>query len=127
MKSILSLLTLPLFLLSSILVHPCHASKNIVVLSDGTGMEIAGYDKNSNVLRLYRMLQQDKQQLVLYDPGIGTSGELNPWAQLRMQLQRTFGLATGWGLDENVLQSYKFLMHNYQDGDHIYLLGFLKL
>ena len=41
----------------------CDAKKNIVILSDGTGMEIAGHDKYSNVLRLFRMLEQDKDQI----------------------------------------------------------------
>ena len=37
-----------------------------------------------------------------------------------------FGLATGYGLDDNVLAAYDFLVHNYEDGDDIYLFGFSR-
>ena len=36
------------------------------------------------------------------------------------------GLATGYGLDDNVLAAYAFLVHTYQAGDQIYLFGFSR-
>jgi uncharacterized protein (DUF2235 family) len=36
------------------------------------------------------------------------------------------GLATGYGLDDKVLASYAFLVHNYREGDQIYLFGFSR-
>src|SRR5450631_2717585 len=36
------------------------------------------------------------------------------------------GLATGYGLDDNVLAAYDFLIDHYQDGDAVYLLGFSR-
>ena len=45
-------------------------SKNIVICCDGTGNEVNA--NLSNVLKLYRILRKDEDQLVFYDPGIGT-------------------------------------------------------
>jgi uncharacterized protein (DUF2235 family) len=36
------------------------------------------------------------------------------------------GLATGYGLDDNVLAAYHFLIEEYQDGDDIFLFGFSR-
>lgn len=36
------------------------------------------------------------------------------------------GLATGYGLDENVLKAYQFLINHYEDGDDIFLFGFSR-
>jgi uncharacterized protein (DUF2235 family) len=36
------------------------------------------------------------------------------------------GLATGYGLDDNVLNSYEFIVDNYEEGDAIYLFGFSR-
>jgi len=36
------------------------------------------------------------------------------------------GLATGYGLDDNVLAAYRFLANHYEDGDRIYLFGFSR-
>ena len=49
-------------------------ARNIVICCDGTGNEIS--ENISNVLKLYRCLRKtDKttpQQIVFYDPGVGT-------------------------------------------------------
>ena len=37
-----------------------------------------------------------------------------------------FGLATGYGLDDNILSSYEFIVDNYREGDDIYLFGFSR-
>ena len=104
--------------------------KNIIICCDGTGNEI---DENiSNVLKFYRCLcKADKaspQQLVYYDPGVGTLARPNPYPlrKLAQELAVVLGLATGYGLDDNVLQAYKFLVRNYSKGDQIYLFGFSR-
>jgi uncharacterized protein (DUF2235 family) len=33
---------------------------------------------------------------------------------------------TGYGLDENVLDAYRFLLDTYEDGDRIYMFGFSR-
>jgi uncharacterized protein (DUF2235 family) len=99
-------------------------NKNLVLLSDGTGMEING--NYSNVLRLFRMLKRDSKQRVFYDPGLGTVKKYDPWHYISGKFGSFFGLATGSGLDENLLEAYEFLMDNYEEGDKIYLFGFSR-
>src|SRR3546814_13091140 len=36
------------------------------------------------------------------------------------------GLAMGYGLDDNVLGAYRFLVENWEEGDRIYLFGFSR-
>jgi uncharacterized protein (DUF2235 family) len=102
--------------------------RNIVICCDGTGNEIS--ENISNVLKLYRCLRKtDKttpHQMVFYDPGVGTLSRPNPWHKLKQDFSAIMGLATGYGLDDKVLQSYLFLVRNYQEGDQIYLFGFSR-
>jgi uncharacterized protein (DUF2235 family) len=102
--------------------------KNIVVCCDGTGNEIS--ENISNVLKLYRCLRKttktDPFQAVFYDPGVGTLARPDPWRKLKQDFIAILGLATGYGLDDNVLAAYEFIVHNYEDGDHIYLFGFSR-
>jgi uncharacterized protein (DUF2235 family) len=37
-----------------------------------------------------------------------------------------WGLLTGYGLDENVLDAYRFLVDTYSEGDRVYLFGFSR-
>jgi uncharacterized protein (DUF2235 family) len=102
--------------------------KNIVICCDGTGNEIS--ENISNVLKLYRCLRKtgktEPHQVVFYDPGVGTLARPNPWKKLQQDASAIFGLATGYGLDDNVLNSYEFIVDNYEEGDEIYLFGFSR-
>src|SRR6266568_3746042 len=102
--------------------------RNIVICCDGTGNEIS--HNISNVLKLYRCLRKTEKtqprQLVFYDPGVGTLARPDPWHKLKQDFNAILGLATGYGLDDNVLAAYSFLVHNWQDGDQIYLFGFSR-
>ena len=89
--------------------------RNIVICCDGTGNEIT--ENISNVLKLYRCLRKTEKtqprQLVFYDPGVGTLARPDPWHKLRQDFNAILGLATGYGLDDNVLAAYGFLVDNY--------------
>jgi uncharacterized protein (DUF2235 family) len=102
--------------------------RNIIICCDGTGNEIS--ENISNVLKLYRCLRKTEKtqprQLVFYDPGVGTLERPDPWHKLKQDFNAILGLATGYGLDDNVLAAYAFLVHNYQAGDQIYLFGFSR-
>jgi uncharacterized protein (DUF2235 family) len=98
--------------------------KNILICCDGTGNEIA--DNHSNVLKLYRVLQKSAQQLVYYDPGVGTVGARNEWERIKQQTEQVAGLALGYGLDKNVLDAYRFLVSNYKTNDRIFMFGFSR-
>jgi uncharacterized protein (DUF2235 family) len=51
-------------------------AKNIVICCDGTGNEIEA--NLSNVLKLFRILRKNEEQIVFYDPGLGTSARAIP-------------------------------------------------
>jgi uncharacterized protein (DUF2235 family) len=71
-------------------------SKNIVVFCDGTGNEVEG--NLSNVLKLFRIAQQNAQQIVYYNPGVGTIGLSSDWSSFFQNAKGVFGLATGYGM-----------------------------
>lgn len=64
----------------------------------------------TNVLRLYGTLKKSEDQIVWYDPGVGTIGLA--WLGIWRKFMETFGLATGYGLDKNVKEAYRFLVEN---------------
>jgi uncharacterized protein (DUF2235 family) len=71
-------------------------SKNIVVLSDGTGQD-GGAGHDSNVYKLYRMLEdRTENQIVYYDQGVGTDR------------RKISGNAFGVGFTENIFSMYSF-------------------
>ena len=82
------------------------------------------------MLKLYRCLRKtDKtqpRQLVFYDPGVGTVTEPSRGTAARPDFNPVLGLATGYGLDDNVLSAYCFLVEHYAPGDQIYLFGFSR-
>lgn len=88
--------------------------KNIVVLSDGTGQD-GGKGHDSNVYKIYRMLEdRTDQQIVYYDQGLGTD------------LHRLGGNAFGMGFSKNIIDCYRFIFDYYNAGDRIFLLGFSR-
>jgi uncharacterized protein (DUF2235 family) len=99
-------------------------SKNIVVCCDGTGNEVEG--NLSNVLKLFRITQKNADQRVYYTPGIGTIGSRDPWSRLKQNTKAVFGLATGYGLDNDILGAYRFLCDHYEKDDDIFLFGFSR-
>ncbi len=108
--------------------------KNIIILMDGTSNQVSA--NRTNILRLYGVLEKSDRQLVYYDPGVGTLGDDGARLALWRQATEVWGLATGWGLDDNVKRAYRFLVENYDDGrrsdddsgerDRIFVLGFSR-
>lgn len=98
--------------------------KKIVVCCDGTGNEVEG--NLSNVLKLFRIARKSMAQRVYYNPGIGTIGHRDAWARFRQNAKAAFGLATGYGIDRDILGAYSFICENYETGDAIYLFGFSR-
>lgn len=89
-------------------------TKNIVVLSDGTGQE-GGKGNNTNVYKLFNLaLDRSAEQIVFYDRGLGTG-----WRKLG-------GNIVGAGISKNILDCYEFIFENYEAGDQIYLFGFSR-
>lgn len=103
--------------------------KDIVLLLDGTSNEIK--TNRSNILRLYGTLQKSEDQVVYYDPGVGTFGAANAWSKTYRNFIELWGMASGWGLDANVKEAYRFLVENYQidangQRDNIFIFGFSR-
>lgn len=93
--------------------------KNIVLLSDGTGNSLNSTSL-TNVTKLYlalRDLQTPSEQMVFYDAGIGTEGDI---------LTRSIAQLTGVGIKQNIIQLYIALVLHYEPGDRLYLLGFSR-
>lgn len=99
-------------------------SRNLVVFCDGTGNELG---RNlSNVLKLYRIARKNPRQICYYHPGVGTISRISPWARFAQKARGLFGLMTGYGLHDNVLGAYRFLVENWRPGDRIFLFGFSR-
>jgi uncharacterized protein (DUF2235 family)/membrane protease YdiL (CAAX protease family) len=99
-------------------------ARNIVVCLDGTGNEIG---KNlSNVLKLYRVIEKGDDQVVWYDPGVGTIGRPGWWEQVGQKIRGVLGLALGLGLDDNVLGAYGWLCRTWREGDRVFIFGFSR-
>lgn len=108
--------------------------KNIVICLDGTGNQIE--ENLSNVLKLYRTVEKDENQVVFYDQGVGTLGHVYTWGWLWQKVKNFLGLGFGLGLDKNVLQAYEFIVQHYAEhkvkgksrpvGDNIYIFGFSR-
>jgi len=82
-------------------------SKNIVVLSDGTGQE-GGKGHDTNVYKLFRMLEdRTERQIVFYDQGIGTDQ------------YKVTGSVAGAGFTENILQCYQFMALPFLTGNRV--------
>ncbi|MFW2588387.1 DUF2235 domain-containing protein [Sagittula sp. SSi028] len=104
-------------------------ARDIVLLLDGTSNEISA--DRTNILRLYGTLQKTPDQIVWYDPGVGTFGSEDSWSQIPRKAQEVWGMATGWGLDRNVKEAYRFLVDTVQVDEHgeqdrIWLFGFSR-
>ena len=103
------------------------AGKNLVVCLDGTGNQVK-VDRNTNVLRLFDMLDysDESRQIAYYDPGVGTFSALGAWTPFARRVSRLSGLAFGTGLRHNLGEAYVFLMRNWEPDDQIFLFGFSR-
>ena len=92
-------------------------SKKIVLFSDGTGNSSAKAQK-TNVWRLFQALDQATiNKIAKYDDGVGTSSN---------KYLAAVGGAFGFGLKRNVLDLYRFVCRNWQQGDEIFGFGFSR-
>ena len=100
--------------------------KNIVICFDGTGNEYG--ENNTNVVETYAICKKNQDQIVFYDPGVGTGG----WEYMEGKkpgeesLKSLADQATGKGLQKNVNDAYGFLMETFETGDRIFLFGFSR-
>lgn len=93
------------------------AKRNIALFLDGTWNTL--WD-NTNVWRLKSLCQQNNEQLVYYSKGVGTQkGWQNWWEYL-------IGGGIGYGIDQEIIDAYEWLVEHYREGDHLYIFGFSR-
>ncbi len=90
--------------------------KRIVIFADGTwnSPEKGG---STNVLKMARAVKpvaNGTEQVAFYDWGVGTDRK------------KLAGGITGAGIDKNIMDCYRFIVHNYKKGDHLFFFGFSR-
>ncbi|WP_367872594.1 DUF2235 domain-containing protein [Luteolibacter sp. Populi] len=98
--------------------------KNIVICCDGTNNQLHG--DLTNVVRLFEVALKDERQVAFYDPGVGTTPDPLEKGQVRKRWSMVKGLAFGAGLEDNVLDAYRWLINVYTVGDRIFIFGFSR-
>lgn len=97
--------------------------RKLIICNDGTWNSPDDKDrgkvKPTNITKISRALapvdSTGNSQIVFYDEGIGTGfGE------------KLIGGVTGFGISKNIMDSYRFLSHNYRPGDELYMFGFSR-
>jgi len=99
-------------------------SKRIAICCDGTwntpDRKDRGKFRPSNVVKMARAIAprdgKGTDQVVFYDQGVGTG----------FGLDRLTGGAFGQGVAKNVVDAYRFLVHNFVEGDEVFLFGFSR-
>jgi uncharacterized protein (DUF2235 family) len=98
--------------------------KRIITCSDGTwnkpNTTSDGVHVQTNVQRMFDYIDNSANsvmQVKYYDEGIGAEGSM---------ITRILNGATGKGIDQNILDAYKFICWNYVPGDELYLFGFSR-
>lgn len=93
--------------------------KRLIICCDGT-WNTPTNPSVTNVVHMARAIQPQAedgtQQVVFYDWGVGTDDKLDALS----------GGGMGKGLDKNITDCYRFLVHNYNPGDEIYFFGFSR-
>jgi len=90
---------------------------------DGTSNKFG--HNNTNVIKA-RSIVSKKNQICFYTPGVGSIADKNEHSTIGKYYKKYLGLGLGFGLQEIVIEAYKFLMNNYRKVDHIYLFGFSR-
>jgi len=94
-------------------------NKRIIICCDGTWNN-PEQDEATNVVKTARAIfpkdANGVEQVVFYDWGVGSEGKATA-------IQ---GGAMGAGLDKNIRDAYRFVVHNYVRGDDIFVFGFSR-
>ena len=90
--------------------------KRIAIFADGT-WNSPEQDDPTNVLRFSRAVKPkvgQVEQIAFYDWGVGTDRK------------KMSGGLSGAGIDKNIMDCYRFLVHNYHKGDQLFFFGFSR-
>lgn len=90
--------------------------KRIAIFADGTwnSPEQGGATNVLQMARSVRAVANGAEQVSFYDWGVGTDRK------------KLMGGISGAGIDKNIMDCYRFLVHNYAKGDHLFFFGFSR-
>ena len=100
--------------------------RNIVVCCDGTNNQFG--IENTSIVRIVQIVDRAPaaEQLVYYDPGVGTFPEPGVMTRIGKRTSEIIDLAFATGLMQKVAEAYTFLMNYCQPGDRLFLFGFSR-
>ncbi|CCX29818.1 Similar to Uncharacterized protein YEL023C; acc. no. P39992 [Pyronema omphalodes CBS 100304] len=105
-----------------------HQRKKLILCFDGTGNKFKGNSGDTNILKIFRMLDRSGEE----QSGIGTyitNGTLSRVhvaSRMKSWVDKAMDAAVGTSFDQHVMGGYKFLMRFYAPGDDIYMFGFSR-
>ena len=95
--------------------------RNIIICCDGTNNEFGIC--NTDIVRIMQIVTHSpEQQIVYYDPGVGTLPEEGLLAWLRKKRELAFATDIG----EKVGTAYAHLMEVWEPGDKVFVFGFSR-
>ncbi|EFQ96891.1 hypothetical protein MGYG_08814 [Nannizzia gypsea CBS 118893] len=107
--------------------------RTLVLCFDGTGNKFSGTEADSNVLKIFRMLDSSQgDQFHYYQPGIGTYVSSSTfsntgfYSRMKSAMLKAKDSAVGSSFADHVMAGYRFLMRYYAPGDNMYFFGFSR-
>ena len=95
--------------------------RRLVICADGTWNSSDNESKRTNVVLLHEAVspiaKDGVEQRAFYQVGVGVTGGA---------IGKLTGGAFGTGLNDNILACYRFLIHNFDPGDDLFLFGFSR-
>jgi uncharacterized protein (DUF2235 family) len=86
--------------------------KRLAIFLDGTWNTLSN---DTNVWRLKSLTAETADQRVYYSQGVGTR-----------RGEATRGGITGYGIDDEIIEAYTWLIQNFDEGDDIFIFGFSR-
>ncbi|KUJ12983.1 uncharacterized protein LY89DRAFT_709465 [Mollisia scopiformis] len=109
--------------------------KRLVLCFDGTSNRFKGNETDTNIVKIYEMLDRNiPDQFHYYQPGIGSyvEGQMsnssggNIFTRARGLISTSVDSAFGTSFVQHVIAGYRFLMRYWNEGDKIYIFGFSR-
>ncbi|RAK77670.1 T6SS phospholipase effector Tle1-like catalytic domain-containing protein [Aspergillus fijiensis CBS 313.89] len=108
-------------------------TQELVLCFDGTGNTFRVDGGESNILKIFRMLDRSKEnRYCYYQPGIGTDITPGTFANVafrpfsNLPASKVIDQALATSFDQHVIGGYRFLARRWRPGSHIYLFGFSR-
>ncbi|PWY69715.1 sporulation associated protein [Aspergillus heteromorphus CBS 117.55] len=117
-------------------LDPCNCpppTRELVLCFDGTGNTFRADGGESNILKIFRMLDRRKDhRYCYYQPGIGTDITPGTFANMafrpfsNLPAHKVMDQALATSFDQHVINGYRFLARRWVPGTRIYMFGFSR-